>query len=182
MKKFWRIALIVVGLLVLAGAAFVGYIMLTTKSHSPFAEVTHQSGDLNLRLTYCQPYKKGRTIFGAGDEALQPYGKYWRLGANEATEISFSRDVTFGDAAVPAGQYVLYAVPGPDRWTLGLNTDLGRWGAREVDHDLDVVQVSVPVQPTDSPYEQLTMRFAGADSTLALEIAWDNVMVAVPIR
>ncbi|RMG58059.1 MAG: DUF2911 domain-containing protein, partial [Bacteroidetes bacterium] len=74
MKKPLRIVLIVIGLVVLAGAAFVGYILLTTKSHSPFAEITHQSPDLDLKVTYCRPYKKGRVIFGASDEALQPYG------------------------------------------------------------------------------------------------------------
>ncbi|RMG59831.1 MAG: DUF2911 domain-containing protein, partial [Bacteroidetes bacterium] len=96
--------------------------------------------------------------------------------------ISFSRDVVFGGAPVAAGQYVLYAVPEADQWTLGLNTELGRWGAREVDHALDVVQVSVPVQAADSLYEQLTMRFAGPDSALTLDIAWDQVMVSVPIQ
>jgi len=49
-----------------------------------------------ITITYGRPYKKGRDIFGA----LEPYGKVYRCGADEATQITFAKDVTFGGKAV----------------------------------------------------------------------------------
>ena len=40
----------------------------------------------DVKVTYGQPSKKGRVIFGS----LVPYGEVWRTGANEATEITLS--------------------------------------------------------------------------------------------
>jgi hypothetical protein len=97
---------IVIGILLLAYAAYFVYGILTTRSHSPSEtkSISHQG--LDVKVVYCRPYKKERLIFGEEkDKALVPYGKYWRLGANEATEITFSKDVTFGD--IPVKRLVL---------------------------------------------------------------------------
>ena len=41
----------------------------------------------DVKVAYGQPSKRGRVIFGQ----LEPYGKVWRTGANEATEITFAK-------------------------------------------------------------------------------------------
>jgi hypothetical protein len=69
------------------------------------------------KVVYSRPQKKGRTMIGA----TEPFGKVWRVGANETTEIKFYKDVTFGDKEVKAGTYALYAIPGEKDWTLILN-------------------------------------------------------------
>src|SRR6478735_2111348 len=51
-----------------------------------------------VKVTYGRPQKKGRTMLG-GTEA---YGKVWRTGANETTEIKLYKEVTFGDKKIPA--------------------------------------------------------------------------------
>ena len=61
----------------------------------------------NVKVSYGQPSKKGRVIFGE----LVPYGKVWRLGANEATEITFEKDGSFGGKPVKAGTYTLFTIP-----------------------------------------------------------------------
>ena len=48
---------------------------------------------LVARVIYSRPQKNGRTIFGE----LLEYGKVWRLGANEATEIEFFQVVKIGN-------------------------------------------------------------------------------------
>ena len=66
---------------------YYGYGLATTKSHSPAAKASYLNNGLNITINYYQPFKKGRVIFGkASEKALQPYGKYWRVGANEATK------------------------------------------------------------------------------------------------
>ncbi|MEZ4772290.1 MAG: DUF2911 domain-containing protein [Bacteroidia bacterium] len=169
--------------IVLIFAGYVVYIMATTKSHSPAGSANISQNGLDVSVSYYRPYKKGRVVFGTeAGKALQPYGKYWRLGANEATEIEFSKAVTFGGSPVAAGRYVMYAVPGESVWTFGLNTELGRWGYAEVDHGKDVLTVEVPAAAALSePVEQLTLDFTGQDSVIFLNMKWDQTHVAVPI-
>ena len=71
------------------------------------------------RVIYSRPQKNGRLIFGD----LVEYGKVWRLGANEATEIEFFRSVKIGDKKIEKGRYTLYAIPAEDTWTIILNKD-----------------------------------------------------------
>jgi len=57
---------------------------------SPLGLATFMGEDgTYLKVTYGQPRKKGRNIFGE----LVPYGELWRTGANEATEITITEDV-----------------------------------------------------------------------------------------
>src|SRR5438045_1312074 len=61
---------------------------------------------LVARVVYSRPQKKGRKLFGD----LIGYGQVWRLGANEATEIEFFRDVKIDGKTVKKGRYTLYAL------------------------------------------------------------------------
>ena len=74
-----------------------------TLSPSGSANITDE--DLTVTIKYSRPSMRGRVVFGPeGSDALLPYGKYWRLGANEPTTIEFNRDVTFGGRSVPKGK------------------------------------------------------------------------------
>lgn len=129
----------------------------------------------NVKVTYGRPYKKGREVFGG----LEKYGKVWRTGADEATEITFAGDGTFGGQPVKAGTYTLFTIPGQNEWTVILNSQLGQWGAYEYEKHKakDVLQVKVPVIKLSSPVEQLTIRFEGDN----MIIEWDTTQVAVPV-
>lgn len=129
----------------------------------------------NVKVTYGRPYKKGREVFGG----LEKYGKVWRTGADEATEITFSKDMNFGGKPVKAGTYTLFTIPERNEWTIILNSQLGQWGAYDYEKNKskDVLQVKVPTKKLDTVVEQLTMRFAGSD----LIIEWDQTQVAIPL-
>jgi hypothetical protein len=135
-------------------------------------------------VVYGRPFKKERLIFGEEtDGALVPYNKYWRLGANEATEITFNKDVQFADKAVPAGSYRMYAVPKADSWQISLNSELGKFGYFEPNYALDVAKVEVAVLEEQKITEQLAITFNPADSTgVVMNIAWDKLSVQVPIQ
>ena len=174
--------LIGAGVILVVLIGLVGYGLITTKSHSPFKETTISFQGTDVTVAYCQPYKKGRLIFGdESEDALQPYGKYWRLGANEATVITFSSDVNFGDKSVPAGSYVMYAVPGKEAFEVSLNTELGRWGAGEADHDLDIGTITAPTSESNEPVEQFTINFNEEGEKLVMKFEWDKTVVSIPI-
>jgi hypothetical protein len=132
---------------------------------------------LVARVIYSRPQKNGRLIFGE----LVEYGKVWRLGANEATEIEFFRNVKIGDKKVEKGRYTLYAIPAEDNWTIVLNKDNDTWGAFKYDEQKDVLRTAVPVQKLNEGVEALAMTFEKSDSGCNLIIAWDNIKASLPI-
>ena len=129
----------------------------------------------DFTVTYGRPYKKGREIFGK----LEPYGKVYRCGADEATTITFPKDGSFGGKPVKAGTYALFVIPTETKWTVILNSNPKQWGAYdyEKNKDKDVLQVDVPVVTLSAPVEQLTM----AAPANQLTITWDKTKVAVPV-
>lgn len=180
-----RLMLKGVGVIIFCFILFVFYTIATTRNHSPFDVATFSGKNLNVSMNYCRPYKKGRVIFGSLEEkALQPWGKYWRAGANEASEIAFDQDIVFGGKPVKAGRYRIYAFPEKDRWIIGLNTELEKWGYWEPDYTKDVMNVEVPSENTEKVVEQFTVYFSPAkgdtDST-TMFWEWDNVRVGIPV-
>ena len=76
-----------------------------------------------MEIPYSRPTQRDRLLFATVEEgALQPYGVYWCLGANEPTTVTFSRDVSFNGILVPAGIYVIYAFPG-EEYTIRFEED-----------------------------------------------------------
>jgi hypothetical protein len=130
------------------------------------------------RVIFSRPQKNNRTVFGE----LIDYNTIWRLGANEATEIEFFRDVKVGGKKVPKGRYTLYAIPQPGEWTIIINRDTDVWGAFKYDQKKDVVRVNVPTVKNAEPVEIFSMDFIKAGNTINLNIAWDVVSVNVPIN
>lgn len=130
------------------------------------------------KITYGRPMKKGRTMLGN----TEAYGKVWRLGANETTEIKLYKDVTFGDKTLKAGTYSVYAIPDKTEWTIIFNSKLDTWGAYEYDESKDVARVKVPAGKSESEVEAFTIMFDGKDATASMVIAWENTMVKVPLK
>jgi hypothetical protein len=171
-----------IGALVVVLAALMAYRISTTGKASPLDTVAFNQGSLEVKVVYCRPSKRDRLIFGdksAG--ALVPFGKYWRLGANAATEITFGKDLLFAGQPVSAGTYRMYAVPSASSWKVVLNSQPGKWGAFEPDHDKDVLTVEVPVESTPAPVEQFTISISGDPSGARLDLAWDKTLVRVPL-
>ena len=165
------------GILLLLAVAGVAWIVLVGNKRSPQATVAMNHGGLDVKVVYCRPFKRERLIFGEKSAgALVPFGDYWRLGANAATEITFGKNVVFAGKPVSAGTYRMYAVPGASVWKVVLNSELGQWGAREADHSKDVLTVEVPAQ-TGPSLEQFTIGFGDA----AMTFAWDTTAVRVPL-
>jgi hypothetical protein len=131
-----------------------------------------------IRLTYSRPAKKERVIFGK----LVPYGKVWRVGADEASEIKFYEDVTVQGKTLKAGVYSLFMIPNETEWTIIFNTDLDVWGAYSYNEAKDVLRVKVSPKKMDEMVENLTINFKkGNDNEAVMNLGWDNVTVSLPI-
>ena len=131
------------------------------------------------KVTYGRPQKKGRTMLGD----KEPFGKVWRTGANETTEIKLYKPVTFGDKQLPAGTYSVYSVPDKAEWTIIFNSKLDTWGAYEYEESKDVARVKVPSGKTDSEVEAFTIAFEnGKTGEGTMVLAWEGTAVKVPVK
>lgn len=132
---------------------------------------------LVARVVYSRPQKDGRVVFGE----LVEYNQVWRLGANEATEIEFYRDVKIGGKKVAKGRYTLYAVPTDSQWTVILNKDNDTWGAFKYDEKKDLLRVTVPVQKNKEIVEAFTIGTNKSADGFDLIFAWDDVTASLPV-
>lgn len=130
------------------------------------------------RVIYSRPQTNKRIIFGD----LIEYNEVWRLGANEATEIEFFRDVVIGGKKVGKGRYTLYAIPTETKWTIIINKDTDTWGAFVYDQKKDVLRTDIPVHKLASPVEIFSMSFVKSEQGANLIISWENAGASLPIE
>lgn len=144
---------------------------------SPRASVTQRVGTTDFTLTYSRPSVKGRKVWGD----LVPFGKPWRTGANEATLLTVSDDVTVEGQKLAAGTYALVTIPGEAEWTVIFNRDRKLWFETEYDEKQDVLRVKV--KPEAAPMaEALQVGFPEITPTTArLTIRWEKLQVPVLI-
>lgn len=133
-----------------------------------------RQGPVHAKVVYSRPFKNDRVIFGE----LVPFGKVWRTGADEATEVTFYSDVMFGGKEVKAGTYALFTIPNKDSWDVILNKGLHQWGAFTYDEKMDVVRTNAKVAMMDEPVENFSIVFNDGNMIMA----WDKTMVAVPVK
>lgn len=139
------------------------------------------AGEINtppvMRVIYSRPHKQGRDIFGN----LLQYGEPWRLGANEASEIEFFRNVTIQSKKVNAGRYIIYCIPFQDKWTIVLNNDIYTWGLK-IDSSKDLMRFDIPVGKAPADFEYFTMVFQPIPSGADLVMAWADAEARLPIN
>jgi hypothetical protein len=146
---------------------------LRTPRASQKQVVTQTVGFTDITITYSRPSVKGRQIWGA----LVPYDKVWRTGANEATTIAFSDDVTINGQALPKGTYSLHTIPGKDEWTIVFNNTANQWGSFNYDPAKDALRVKAKPH-SDEFNEWLTYSIPKVDPDSAtIEIKWEKLAV-----
>ena len=111
---------------------------------------------------------------------LVEYGKIWRLGANEATELELYKDDKVGAAKVKKGRYTMYAIPYPDKWTIILNKETDIWGAFQYDEKKDILRTDIPLEKQQEKVETFSMAFEKAAAGVNLVIVWDDVKASIP--
>ena len=174
-----RKTIIIICVIVAVAIAIGAYLM---RPVSPSKTESLSSNGLDILISYSAPYKKGRLIFGeASQKALVPYGAYWRLGANKATEITFNKDITFAGKSVKSGSYRMFAVPGEKVWEIILNKGLGKSGAEEPDRSLDVLAIETESKSISSETEQFTIDLEEKGTEIIMRLIWDRTEIVIPI-
>lgn len=150
-----------------------------TPQASPVCTISQAVGTSDISITYSRPGAKNRAIFGN----IVPYDKMWRTGANKATKISFSEEVTFAGQKLPAGEYSLFTIPSTSEWEVILNNELNLWGTGEYNEADDVLRVKIPSSSNENHVESLTIDLNTFSSSGAdLTISWEKTKVIIPIN
>jgi hypothetical protein len=153
------------------------------KRVSPHETISARIDGDRVTVTYGRPYtiKPGttevRTIWGG----LVPYGEPWRLGADEATQLTTQKPLVIEGKAIPAGAYTLYMVPQENGASqLAFSTKLGGWGI-PVDQSHDQVRVDLEKETLDKPVDQFTMTVGKSSSGGGeLKLMWEKTQFSVP--
>lgn len=147
---------------------------------SPLAIVSCRYKDSYLKIVYSQPHKRGREIFGK----LVPYEKVWRTGANEATEITVTRDVFVAGQMLAAGAYTIFTIPFQDHWVIIFNKDLGQWGDYNYNQQTDALRIVAPAGPIDGGvvYEPFTILIDQRNNKGDISFLWDKTKASFPIE
>jgi len=178
MSKLQRKAVFIISLILLALGLYAQEPVV--QRPSPLAIVNTRYNQTYLKITYSRPHKNGREIFGS----LVPYGKVWRTGANEATELTVTKDIQVNGTLLPAGTYSLFTIPDKEKWTIIINREAGLWGSYNYNSTLDVMRFEVPVTepPGGLVYEPFTIQLNQRNEVADLLLMWDRTKVSIPIK
>ncbi len=162
--------------LILTTSAFAQQIR--TPRASPSATLTQAVGLTDVTIKYSRPGVKGRAIWGA----LVPFDKVWRTGANEATTITFSEDVTVEGQKLPKGTYSLHTIPGQTQWGVIFNSVADQWGSYSYDAAKDVLRVNVT--PQAAPHAEWMMFEVPemTTDTAKIVLRWEKIAVPFTIN
>lgn len=116
----WRFLLILNFLLV----PIVVQAQISQPRISPASTITQTIGLTNFEVDYSRPGMRGRQLLGE----LIPYGRIWRVGANESTKLKISHDILVNGEFLKSGVYALYAFPEIDAWEVVFHSDTSHWG------------------------------------------------------
>ncbi len=177
MKKLFTLAVLMIGALTFLGAQKFPGLDKSPMDASQWR--ADRSAPVQAEVIYSRPMKNDRDIWGS----LIPFGKMWRLGANEATEITFMNDVNFGGTPVSAGTYSMYLIPEKDGGKVILNKKINTWGAYQYDASMDIAKVDALVGENDAPVEAFSIIFENQDDgSTHLVMGWDNMHYRVPVK
>ena len=147
-----------------------------TPQPSTSQTITQQFGLGSITLNYSRPNVKGRKIFGY----VEPYDKVWRTGANSATVITFSDDVSIEGNKVPAGEYGLFSIPGENQWTIILSKKAKQWGAYTYNQGDDYLRFTIKPIRLPRAVETFTMQFENMYPTTGeLHLLWENSFLVI---
>jgi len=148
---------------------------------SPPAEFKQKIGLSEIKINYSRPAARGRKVMGS----LVPYGRIWRVGANESTKVSFSDSVTIGEKVLLAGTYALYAIPEAEEWTIIFHKNIGHWGDGRSNYNPEEDAMRLRVQPLETNYytEELNIGIEQFDFEKGfLFIRWERTEIRIPFR
>jgi hypothetical protein len=159
--------------------SFVSVAQETKAPASPPASASAKIGAADVTINYSSPSVKGRKVWGE----LVPYGQVWRTGANEATTITFSKDVSVEGQPLKAGTYALFTIPTEKEWTIVFNKTAKQWGAFKYQQSEDALRVKAKPMAAKTMNERMKIDVTPKGKNAGVvTIMWENVAVPFNVK
>jgi tetratricopeptide (TPR) repeat protein len=164
-----------------------GFSQINHPKASPLSKIEQTVGLSKITITYSRPAARGRTIFGNradGQPALVPYGRIWRVGANESTKITFDSEVNILGNSLSKGTYAIYAFPEANEWQLVFHNNTTHWGDGRTayNREEDALRVIVHPKQTLNYQENFLISFDDiTHHTATLNLHWAGTEVSLPM-
>jgi len=139
--------------------------------YRPSEEATPQ-----IKVIYGRPKAKDDKVFGT----QVPYGRIWKTGSNESTEVRFYCDVMFGNKYVKAGTYSLYTIPNKNYWIVILNGKTDTYGANFYNPKFNIASIEVPAVKGQK-LENFSIAFTSKNYGTQMVLAWAETRVKIPL-
>lgn len=165
-----------------------GYCQLKHPKTSPVASTTQEIGFTTVTVDYSRPSVRGRKVFGNssdGKKGLVPYGRIWRVGANESTKITTDTDLSVLGNVLEKGTYALYAFPEEEEWQIVFHSNTEHWGDGRDNYnaDQDVFRVKLKSSTVSLFQESFLISFDNITHNSAdIILHWENTRVKIPIE
>ena len=166
-------------LLALTVSVFILNAQISTPAASPTATLSQQIGLTDVEIVYSRPSVKERTVFAK--DGLVPYGEMWRTGANSATKITFSDDVTLGGKELEKGSYAVLTKPMADSWTFMVYPyEKGNWSSYK--DQTPAATFTAKTNKNARMVETFLIDVNNSrDNSAELHFVWADTYVAVPV-
>lgn len=148
---------------------------------SPYTEIQQDIGLTRIKVTYSRPAARGRKIMGE----VVPYGRIWRVGANESTKFINNQELSVMGNSLPAGSYALYAFPYEDYWEIVFHTNTSHWGDGRDAYNAEEDLFRIKVSPTNTAdwQENFLIAFDSIQHNKALmTLHWGNTSLTIPLK
>jgi hypothetical protein len=171
MKKIFFLLTVVVSVLISQNSTA----QLKMPQASSSQTIIQEFGLGKVTVKYSRPNIKGRSV----EKDLAPFAEVWRTGANDATLITFTDEVSLEGNKVPAGEYAIFTIPGKDEWTIILNKETKQWGSYEYKQSEDFLRFKVKPSKISEKSETFSINFSNVmPSSANLDLVWDNFKVS----
>ncbi|MCS7003736.1 MAG: DUF2911 domain-containing protein [Cytophagales bacterium] len=145
---------------------------------SPLGMEIFKEDSLYIKFTYSRMNRQKKVVFGG----IVPYKKLWRLGDDEAPEITLTRSVYIENHFIPAGTYTLFAIPDTSQWTLVINKEPGQYGLFKYDPKKDLCRINLPLYRSPKNFDDFTCYIDTTQTGIDIVMIWESTVMRIPIH
>ena len=134
---------------------------------------SYRISDKVATITYSRPQLKGRAF-----AHIISFGKIWRTGANEATELRVFKSIAIDGTEIPTGTYSIFTIFEAEKMTFIINKASNLWGSYTYDEAQDLLRYEVLTTTAEDTLEAFSMVFSKDDAP-TLHLGWENTRAEV---
>ena len=156
-----------------------GQAQLKTPAPSPLQTIKQDFGLGSIEVSYSRPAVKGRKVFGD----LVPFGNVWRTGANSATTLTFSDEVSIGGVKIAPGKYGLLSIPDKNNWTIIISKQTDVTSPASYKQEMDIVRVNAAAVDIKNKMENFAIVIDNIKSNQCeIGLYWDKTKVSFTVE